>query len=217
MVNAFDLQFFHNRTLIFQFRIPRYSKAVIGVLVLASIPLAAMAQNPANTGSGPASRSIEDLITVGLTENPAILAARARWEAALMEIPARRALPDPSLGYVHYLESVETRVGPQQAAFNISQRLPWLGKLRLEGRITELKADVIYYQFLGATQHVAAQIEDAYWDYYYLLQAIDITEQNLELLRNWEQVALSKYTTAQAGHPDIIKATTAGAFISRNR
>jgi outer membrane protein TolC len=165
-----------------------------------------LAQGSANTESEPTYGSIDELIAVGISENPAILAARARWEAALMEIPARRALPDPSMGYVHYLESVETRVGPQQGALNISQRLPWLGKLRLEGRIAELKADVIYYQFLGTTQQVAAQIEDAYWDYYYLLQAIDITEQNLELLRNWEQVVLSKYTTAQAGHPDIIKA-----------
>ncbi|MFC1620487.1 TolC family protein [Candidatus Neomarinimicrobiota bacterium] len=205
MAKPFDLQLFHNCRQIFQCGIPRYSKVAAGLLILVGGPLSVLAQNPAKTGSGPAYHSIEDFITVGLTENPAILAARARWEAALMEIPAKRALPDPSLGYVHYLESVETRVGPQQGALNISQRLPWLGKLRLEGRIGELKADVVYYQFLGTAQRVAAQIEDAYWDYYYLLQALDITEKNLELLRNWEQVVLSKYKAAQAGHPDIIK------------
>ena len=177
-----------------------------GLALLLNIPVAAAAQDQSITTPGPPYGSIGELLTVGLTVNPEVRAAQAQWKATLEIVPARRALPDPTLGYVHYLQSVETRVGPQQAAVNLSQRLPWFGKLRLEGRIAAGKADAAYHQYAGTVQKVAAEIEDAYWDYLYLQKAIGITRQNVELLRSWEAVALSKYITAQAGHPDIIKA-----------
>lgn len=177
-----------------------------GLALLLNIPVAAAAQDQSITTPGPPYDSIGELLTVGLTASPEVRAAQAQWKATLEVVPARRALPDPTLGYVHYLQSVETRVGPQQAAVNLSQRLPWFGKLRLEGRIAAGKAAAAYHQYAGTVQKVAAEIEDAYWDYLYLQKAIGITRQNVELLRSWEAVALSKYITAQAGHPDIIKA-----------
>ncbi|UCH11105.1 MAG: TolC family protein [Fidelibacterota bacterium] len=150
--------------------------------------------------------SVQDLIKAGYKSNPEIQAAYSRWEASRERIHARRTLPDPAVGYTYYLESVETRVGPQEGAASVTQRLPWLGKLRLEGRIAEKQAAAARYHYEATVQRVAAEIEEAYWDYLYLLKAITTTEQNLELLRNWEKVAMSKYTTARAGHPDIIKA-----------
>ncbi|UCD36921.1 MAG: TolC family protein [Fidelibacterota bacterium] len=160
-------------------------------------PMGSLAHDPA---------SIDELLTAGHASNPELQATYYRWQAAQEEIPARRALPDPTIGYVHYLESVETRVGPQEGAANLSQRLPWFGKLRLEGRIGRAKAAAAFYQYHSAVQRVSAEIAATYWHFLYLQQSIRITEQNLELLRDWERVALSKYTTAQAGHPDIIKA-----------
>ena len=150
--------------------------------------------------------TIEVLFAAGFKSNPEIQAAYSRWEAARERVHARRTLLDPSVGYTHYLENVETRVGPQEGAASITQRLPWLGKLRLEGRIAEQQTEAARIQYKTTVQRVAAEIEQAYWGYLYLLRAITITEQNLELLRNWEQVAISKYTTALAGHPDAIKA-----------
>jgi outer membrane protein TolC len=150
--------------------------------------------------------SVEALFATGIASNPEIQAAYSRWDASRERGRARRTLPDPSIGYTHYLESVETRVGPQEGAASIMQRLPWLGKLKLEGRIAEQQAEAARFLYKATVQRVAAEIEEAYWAYLYLLKAITITEQNLELLRNWEKVAISKYTTAQAGHPDVIKA-----------
>ena len=42
---------------------------------------------------------------------------------------------DPKLSYRHFLEQVETQVGPQQYAIDISQPLPWLGKLRRQREV----------------------------------------------------------------------------------
>lgn len=184
----------------------RPSRLRPGLVILVSSLVVAPTLGQSVGAPEPPYQSVEELLMVGSAASPEVRAAQAQWKATLEVVPARRALPDPTLGYVHYLQSVETRVGPQQAAVNLSQRLPWFGKLRLEGRIAAGKAEVAYYQYGETVQKVAAEIEDAYWDYLYLQQAIIITRENVELLRSWEAVALSKYTTAQAGHPDIIKA-----------
>ena len=44
-----------------------------------------------------------------------------------------KALPDPRFTYRYYIEEVETRVGAQRQAFELAQRFPWFGKLKLRG------------------------------------------------------------------------------------
>ena len=55
--------------------------------------------------------------------------ARLRWEAVEARLPAAGALPDPELTYGYFLESVETRVGPQNQKFGLSQKIPWPARL----------------------------------------------------------------------------------------
>lgn len=149
---------------------------------------------------------ISALLEAGFSANPRVQAAYARWETARLVVPARKALPEPALSYVHYLESVETKVGPQEGAMQLSQRLPFPGKLRLAGRVAQAQAAAARHAYVLTVQQVAAEIEAAWWDYLYLRQALSITADYVALYRNWEQVALSKYATAQAGHPDVIRA-----------
>lgn len=50
-----------------------------------------------------------------------------------------------------------------------------------------------------------SRTELVYYDYYFLLKAIEITRQNIDLVRNWEWVVQSKYKTAISSHLDVIK------------
>jgi len=170
--------------------------------------LAWVAGAAAQPDAGPAQTygSVTALLEAGFSANPQVRAAYARWEAARLVAPARKALPEPVLSYVHYLESVETKVGPQESAMQLSQRLPFPGKLRLAGRVAQAQASAARQAYALTVQQVAAEIEAAWWDYLYLRQALSITADYVALYRNWEQVALSKYATAQAGHPDVIRA-----------
>ena len=57
---------------------------------------------------------VDDFIRYAILNNPALAAARQRLEAVRQTIPQAGAWPDPRLSYGHFLEEVETRVGPQQ-------------------------------------------------------------------------------------------------------
>ena len=49
-------------------------------------------------------------------------------------------------------------------------------------------------------------VKDAFYEYTYLARAVEIARQNLELLKRFEEVALTRYMAAAGSHPDTIRA-----------
>ena len=62
----------------------------------------------------PEKATLSDLLDYVQKHNPALKAARARWNAARAAIGEVGAWPDPKVSYGYFLEEVETRVGPQE-------------------------------------------------------------------------------------------------------
>ena len=62
--------------------------------------------------------------------NPELEAYRQHYAAAQQRIPQARALPDPTLQVTQFVESVQTRTGPQENIFMVSQKVPWFGVLK---------------------------------------------------------------------------------------
>ncbi len=153
----------------------------------------------------PAQPALADYLTAALYNNPRIAAAYARWQAEIEKIAIARGLPNPSLNFGYFLTNVETAVGPQQFKIGLMQLIPWFGKLRLAEKMQTIRADIALEELQNQINGLVYQVTAIYLDYYFLQRSIDITNQNIELVRTWEQVVRSKYTTARAGHPDLIK------------
>ena len=97
-------------------------------------------------------------------------------------LPQARTLPEPRFTYTEYLREVETRTGPQERSFGLTQSIPWFGKLSLRGSIEEEAARASWQRFLAAQLALDHELRTAYADYYYLGRSISITRENLELL-----------------------------------
>ena len=69
-----------------------------------------------------------------LGENPEIRAATEFSLARRERVQQERSLPDPQLAYRVFLDTPETRVGPQKQGLEISQGLPWFGKRELQAK-----------------------------------------------------------------------------------
>jgi cobalt-zinc-cadmium efflux system outer membrane protein len=83
-------------------------------------------------GATPAPASLRQYLAEARAHNDELAAARAAAQASREGIRRAGVLPDPVLGLEYYVESVETRTGPQEAAVSLSQRLPWPTKLSLQ-------------------------------------------------------------------------------------
>ncbi len=69
-----------------------------------------------------------------LTRNPDLASLAATARAAAQRAPQVKALPDPVVSLTAFLQTPETRVGPQYAISTLSQRFPWFGKLAARER-----------------------------------------------------------------------------------
>jgi outer membrane protein TolC len=128
----------------------------------------------------------------GLTMNAGLRSAFDRWRAAMEGIPQATALPDPRFTFGYFVESIETRTGPQDATFALSQTFPWFGKLDARGDIKKQEANRLWALVIGQRLAVEQKIRDAYFEYAYLAEAVLISEANLALLQRLEPVIQRK-------------------------
>jgi len=150
--------------------------------------------------------TLQEYLQYAALHNAALQAAFEQWKAALEQVPQAKALPDPRFNYGYFIEEVETRVGPQQQRAGIVQVFPWFGTIAARTDAAAAEAKAAGQHFEAAKLQLFYQVKDAFYEYLYLRRAIQIAEENLELIRHFEEVARAKYITAAAGHPDIIRA-----------
>ncbi|GAB4339419.1 MAG: hypothetical protein Kow0089_12290 [Desulfobulbaceae bacterium] len=145
------------------------------------------------------------LVRTALEQNHAIQAARSRVEEADQRSRQAGTLPDPRLGVEYFLQSIETRVGPQETAISLSQSIPWPGRLRNQRELKHREADIARVMLRATQLGVVRRLKETYVEYAYLSRARDITSQILELMRYLEGIARTNYTSGKASYTDVLK------------
>jgi outer membrane protein TolC len=137
-------------------------------------------------------------LQIGEKQNRGLQASQNLWKAAQEQIAVKQALPDPSIAYGHYFESVETRLGPQNHRFSISQKIPGFGKRSLKKAIAQQESEAVHQKVQQKRLMLNHQITTAYAELYYLKRSIDVTNDRIQLIQDLEQVARTRY---KAGSP----------------
>ncbi|MEA3225972.1 MAG: TolC family protein, partial [Planctomycetota bacterium] len=176
---------------------------MMAAAVLVLIPSVRASQQPGDAND---LQILADYLRYAALNNAGLKAEFEHWKAAIEQVPQARALPDPRFTYGHFIEEVETRVGPQRNKFGISQMFPWFGKIEARTRAAGASAQAARRRYEAKKLKLFFEVKDAFHEYAYLAEAIEIARENLELIENFEEVALTKYIGAAAGHPDVVRA-----------
>ncbi len=150
--------------------------------------------------------SLGFLIDYALEHSPRLEATRQHWIAAQEEASIVGSLPDPKVSTTYFAQEVETRVGPQQLKLGISQSFPLFGKLRYSAQAARFDAKAEEHRYRSAKSMLIYSIKRDYYEYYYIEQAIRITQENLQFLEYLQNVAASRYRVGTASHADLIRA-----------
>ena len=110
--------------------------------------------------------------------NPSVKAAFKQFEADMTRVQQVNSLPDPTLSFGYFISPVETRVGPQQARFSLTQMFPWFGTLKAKGGVATLQAEASYQQFVDQQNKVRFQVATAYFPLVELDLIQEIQQQN---------------------------------------
>lgn len=149
--------------------------------------------------------SLDMLVEEALQNNPEIKSAERRWLGSEQRPTQVSTLPDPMFSYSRFIESVETRVGPQENVFTLSQRIPFPGKLGLKGKMARQNALAEEQRYHATVSDVVFKVKQAYCDLYWVDRSIGILNQYLALLQDFTRVAEQKYATGQGIQANVLK------------
>jgi outer membrane protein TolC len=157
------------------------------------------------TQQGAASALLGQYIGEALAHNNELSAAQASSQAIKEKIRSAGVLPDPVLGFQYYLEPVETRTGPQEAAVSLSQRLPWPTKLSLQKKEVRQQSAIADSRLQEVELAVVRRVKEVYVQYAFNHEAIKISEEGQELLAYFESVALTRYSAGKIEYANVLK------------
>lgn len=150
--------------------------------------------------------SLAGYLAYAALHNPGLEAAFHQWIAAAERVDQAAALPDPRFSYAYFIDEVETRVGPQEQRFSLSQTFPWVGKLDGRSDVASQAALVAREEYNRKKLELFNQVKKAYFEYYFLGQSLSILQENLILLKHLEQVARTRYAAGGSTQAAVLKA-----------
>jgi outer membrane protein TolC len=173
-------------------------------LVLVSLLSAqiALAQSPTDR------LFLSDVLGEALARHPEIQAAREHLRAA-KERPAQAgALDDPEakIELWNTPENLDvTRTS--NTIFGLSQRFPFPGKRGLKKQLALKDADIAEAQVREKELEIVAQAKGAYYELFLAYKAIEIHHRQIELLKEFFQIANARFRAGKGVQVDVIKAS----------
>ena len=150
-------------------------------------------------------QSINDYYTIAAENNPELKAKYKEFEAAMQKIPQVSSLPDPNLSMGYFISPVETRLGPQNMRFSLTQMFPWFGTLKAQKNAATLMAESKYQAFLNAKNQLYSQVATAYYPLYELLKLKDIEQENIKILESYKNIANAKFENGKGSLVDVLR------------
>lgn len=148
---------------------------------------------------------LRNFLVLAAENNNELRAAFQRWQAAIKRVVQADTLPDPKLNFGYYTTPLETRGGPARYKYGLSQTLPFFGKLDSKEQMALREADGLKAKFDDLKLTTFFEVKKVYYEYAYLARAIEITRENIELMKYLERIATTRYTAGSAKHADIIR------------
>src|SRR6185436_17564750 len=152
----------------------------------------------------------QDLLTGLIQNNPEILAARSRFEAATKRPSQAGSLPEPTANYTnlgvgHPFSRLNASEFSYQG-FGVSQELPFPGKLALASEEAKREAEGVQQNYRAVVLDVTARLKIAYYQWLTANKAIELTRKHSDLLSRFEEIARNRYTVGKGLQQDVLKA-----------
>jgi len=165
----------------------------------------------ANEAKTEGTLSVTQLVSAVLTANPRLEMAQAAWQASIAKIDQQSTLDDPQFKYSFAPLTIDSQGSNGRKTefgqrFEISQKLPFPGKLHLRAKAAEYKAETRQQDIAGVQLLLASAAKSLFADWYYIHQAIAIDKLKLGLLKQFRDSAMTQYSTGRAAKQDVLGA-----------
>lgn len=149
-------------------------------------------------------------VDIATQDNPGLAQMQSRY-LAMAEIPAQRgSLPDPQLSFnamnlpVGSFDLSQEAMTQMQLGF--AQAFPFPGKRKLRKEASEFEAAAARDDVEEARLQLVRRVKSGWWQVFYLDRSLEIVESNLNLLRQFIEIAQTKYNVGDGLQQDVLLA-----------
>ncbi|MFQ5698286.1 MAG: TolC family protein [Myxococcota bacterium] len=168
--------------------------------------VAAGDDGPMDEGSLETNAALDRVLRYARENNPGIRAAEQAWLADLQRITRERSYENPWITFVPDTGALsETRSGRQSHGVELSQAIPFPGKLTLKGRVADSRARATQQRLEAVIQEILRQTRSRYADYFLGARSLRINAETMRLARQFADIAAAKYRVAGAAQQDVIQ------------
>ena len=149
--------------------------------------------------------------------NPSLEAMIAAWQAASQLYPQRVALDDPVLMGMIAPESAGSDVTETAYAFQLNQKLPWIGKRRLRGAMADADADAASNDIEDTRLQLRLASDLAFYEYFLATRLIEINQETTRIMLQFRETAQSRYRANQVTQQDVLQGDLELADLARRQ
>lgn len=137
--------------------------------------------------------SLSAYLQTAARNNPSVQQRWSDYQAALQKVPQVGSLPDPDLNLGFFLQPMELPGGNQVADLQLMQMFPWFGVLKNAKDEMGLMAKAALASVQEAKLQVFYEVRTTWYALYQNREQRLLTQRNLDLLRQLERLARSRY------------------------
>lgn len=142
------------------------------------------------------SQSLDEYLRMAAENNPELKAYFNDYLAALEKVPQVGSLPDPELNMGFFLRPMEFPMGNQRGELQLMQMFPWFGTLEARKDEAGKMALARYEAFQDTKNRLFFEVKNIWYEMYRLEEEIRIIQENLDILKQYERLALIRFQSA---------------------
>ncbi len=154
--------------------------------------------------------ALDEAIHKALLSNPELKVSKERWDVFKARPSRAGAFDDPKFSF-NFMNlpsgSLDyDRFNMTQKQILFTQKLPFFGKRSLRREVAQKEAEAVGQEYSDNENVLVRKVKETYYDLYFINKAIEITEQNKELTKEFVVIAETKYAVGKGIQQDVLKA-----------
>jgi len=150
-------------------------------------------------------QQLDILIDEALTNNPEIQTFEFKYQVAKEKVNEANTLPNTQLGVGYFVSEPETRTGAQRFKISAKQMLPSFGAITARENYINALADAVYEDITIVKRKLVASVSQSYYNLYALKEKQVVLDENIELLKSYEELALTSVEVGKASAVDVLR------------
>ncbi|MGB5272707.1 MAG: TolC family protein [Flavobacteriaceae bacterium] len=150
-------------------------------------------------------QSLKSHIQVAEMNNPEVQAYEIRYAISKEKVAEADALPNMELSAGLFVSEPETRTGAQKARFSVKQMLPWFGTITARENYANALAEVDYLDIAIMKRKLRLSVSQSYYKLYAIDRKQAVLEENIQLLKTYEILALTAVEVGKASAVDVLR------------